>query len=102
MSKRAIQAGEAAFNIASSNGVGGTAKRVERFDLVGATIHFNISSGSYRLEASNDGTNWLTIGTTPINTSELRVLSANYAYLRVFTITAGTCSATLHAHELLW
>jgi hypothetical protein len=102
MSKRAIYGSEAAFNIAASNGVGGTAKRTERFDLVGATIHFNIGSGSYRLEASNDGTNWITIGAATITASEMRALTANYAYLRVYTITAGTCAATLHAHEFIW
>jgi len=101
MSKRSISPAEAIF--ATSAGVGvGAAKDVSRFDLVGASVHVERTTGTVQLEASNDGTNFIAIGSA-VSADTMVVLTANYRYLRVRTTAATFAgSVTLHAHELLY
>lgn len=98
--KRAIDLAEATFELAAATGAG-TTKKTERFDLVGATVQAELSSGSYTLEVSNDGTNWQALGSA-ITADAMVTLSANYRYMRVNTGTAGDGEFTLFAHELLY
>ncbi len=101
MSKRSISPAESIF--ATSAGVGvGAAKDVSRFDLRQGTVHVVRTTGTVQLEASNDGTNFIAVGSA-VSADTMVVLTANYRYLRVRTTVATFAgSATLHAHELLY
>jgi len=102
MSKRAINEDEGDLNVAAASATAGGTHRVERFDLVGATVQHVVSSGSYLVEASNDNANWVDVGGGPITGGGSVTLDANYRYLRVYTTTAGDGEFFLFAHELLY
>lgn len=101
MSKRSITPAEAIF--ATSAGVAAAAaKDVSRFDLVGASVQVERTTGTVQLEASNDGANFIAIGSA-VSADTMIVLTANYRYLRVRTTAATFAgSVTLFAHELLY
>lgn len=102
MSKRAISDDEALLDVSGTGSTGGEPKKVERFELAGASVQVVLSGGSYRLQASNDMAAWDNVDGGAITSSGLITLSANYRYLRVFTSTAGDGVFTLFAHELLY
>lgn len=102
MSKRAIQAPEDAFDVSAVNATGGTPKRVERFDLINATVQAVVSSGSYLVQGSIDGTNWSDVGGGAITGNAFIVLAVQVRYLRVLTTTAGDGEFTLFAYENLY
>lgn len=95
---KSIDLDEGTFTLASGTGAGAV-KRVDRFNLVGATVHATMSSGNYTLQGSNDGTNWLDVAGGAITASGMTKLDANYRLLRILTNTAGDGEFVLFAHE---
>ena len=102
MSKRAINGDEGEFAVSDTNSTAGDTKRTERFDLAGSTVHAIVSSGSYLIQGSNDGSDWQDVGSGAITVSGFTTLAAQYRYLRIFTTTAGDGEFHLMAHELLY
>ncbi len=102
MSKRAINGDEGEFTVSDTNSTAGDPKRTERFDLNGATVHAVVTSGSYVLQASNDGSDWQDVGGGAITATGFTVLAAQYRHLRIFTTTAGDGEFNLMAHELIY
>lgn len=105
--KRPITDTEQPFNINNAAGQNGTAKFVERFDLVGAVVEFHSfagTPGSYDLEGTIDGNKWtkIQIGIT----ADARITLSHYwKALRVHTQTPGAPNpptVVFGAHELLY
>ena len=97
MAVDSIELDEGTLDIAGTNATAGERLPCYRWELRGASIQHVISSGSYRLQASNDGTIWENIDGGALTTSGMIVPTANYRYIRVFTTTAGDGEFYLHA-----
>lgn len=98
---RAINLVEATFEVPSANATNGAPKDVKRFDCSNAAVQVTWTSGSFELQGSMDGTNWAVIqGTIGANT--VVVLTSFWRLLRMRCVTAGTASAVLGAHELIY
>lgn len=100
--KRAIGSNEGTFVVAGTSATAGTQKPVERLELINATVQAVVSSGSYLLEGSVNGTNWVDIGGGAITADDLIVISVQVRYLRIFTTTAGDGEFELFAYENLY
>ena len=100
--KRAILSPEDEFNVSGTNATGGTRKDVSRFDVVSATVQAVVTSGSYILQGSIDGTNWTDVGGGAITATAFITLSVQVRYLRVYTTTAGDGEFTLFAQEWIY
>lgn len=100
--KRAIYDDFLDFDVLPATTGGGAAKPTDNLDLVGATVQAVVSSGTVSIQASNDGSVWVTL-VAAISASTIEVLSANYRFLRINTTTQPTNAVvTLHAHEFLY
>ena len=102
MSKRPISDPEDILDVSDTNSTGGTPAKVSRYDLAHASVQANVASGSYLLEASNDGLTWFDVGGGAITADSMLLLTAQYNYLRVFTTTDGEADFTLAAHEEIY
>jgi len=107
MSRRSISEEEQPFAVATANTTAGAAKRVERFDIANAAVHFHSfdggSPGSYDLEGTLDGNVWEKIDSA-VTSAEVIPLTHYWRALRVYTTTAGSTPPTvvLGAHEFLY
>lgn len=97
---RAIQVEEALMNVNAGAGAG-TTKKVERFDMQNATVQTIMTSGTYQLEISNDGTNWVEEGSSIIG-PQVVTIGVNCRFIRVVTGDAGDAEFILFAQEILW
>lgn len=99
---RPITIEEATFDVPTGVANGDT-KLTERFDLDGAGVQIVCTSGTYQLQGTIDGTNWVDIGAAlaaPQNT--VVVLTNQWRALRIQTDVGGDGVATLMAHEFIW
>ncbi len=79
----------------------GEVKIVEIYQLSNASVQFTLTGGSYQLEVSNDGNQYLPLGGV-VNANAMVLPDANYKFLRVNTLGAGDAVVTLQAVEYLW
>jgi uncharacterized membrane protein len=99
MARRTIPLNQAQFRL--NAGIGnGVAMVVEDMDCANAAVQCTVSSGSYQLQGSIDGTNFVDIGAA-ITADVLIVLTHYWRYLRINTGTVGDLDASLGAHEFI-